>query len=178
MATLQRRQYQVFIDRPPKDVFEFHASLKNYARIAPAEQQEAILEENENAAALTNGMHIRWRMRLGGLWQVIETEICDLNCPSGFAERQVAGPFAQFLHRRRFAPFQSGTLFTETVEYAPVGPLGALADRLWMGKFFDSVFTQRHREAKRLLELLTQMRGRDVTASHLSPSAELPEDSV
>lgn len=174
MASLQRRQYQVFIDRSPQEVFDFHARLKNYARIAPAQQQEALIGADDVAAEITGGGRVRWRMRLGGLWQVVETEVCDFNPPSGFAERQVTGPFALFLHRRRFAPFQSGTLMTETVEYAPVGPLGALADRLWMGKFFDSVFAHRHRETKRLLELLTQIRGRDIKRDAAAPD-ETPD---
>ena len=158
MAGLQRRQYQVFIDRPPQDVFDFHSRLRNYARISPAEQQEALLV-GDSEIYLETGTNTQWRLRLGGRWQTVETQICEWNSPLGFTERQVVGPFAEFFHRRKFTTFQTGTLMTDTVEYAPLGALGALADRLWMGRFFDTLFAHRHREAKRLLELLTHIRG-------------------
>jgi ligand-binding SRPBCC domain-containing protein len=158
MATLIRRQYQIFVDRPPEAVFAFYTTPRNYARISP--EDAAFLLAEEPTTEPGPGEHLKWRVRVGGLWRTLETEIAEWSPPDGFLERQVRGPFAGWTHRRKYSPFQTGTLVSETIEYTPGGLLGALGDKLGYGAQLDDLFKHRHDEAKRLMETVTRIKGR------------------
>jgi ligand-binding SRPBCC domain-containing protein len=160
MATLIRRQYQIFVDRPPEAVFTFFTTPRNYGRITP--EETAFLLKSEPTTDLGPGAHLTWKVQVGGLWRILESEIFEWNPPDGFAERQVRGPFAGWIHRRKFSPFQTGTLINETIEYTPGGGplLAALADKLGYGAQLDDLFAHRHAEAKRLMETVTRIKGR------------------
>lgn len=156
---LLRRQYTIFIDRPPEAVFSFHANLKNHPRTCPPDQREEVIAGLETP--LENGARVTFRARHGGIWRTLEAEIADWNPPHGFTSRQVSGPFAVWIHRHKFTEFQTGTLMSDQIEYAiPAGPLGLLAERLWLGEHLDRFFAYRQKEAKRLLEQVGRIKGR------------------
>jgi ligand-binding SRPBCC domain-containing protein len=156
---VQRRLYQLFIDRPPEAVFEFHANLKNHPRINPPESREEVVSPLDTELAL--GVHLSFRTRYSGLWHPLESEVVEWNPPFSFVDRQVTGPFASWSHRHRFVAFQTGTLMTDQIEYTPAGgPLGNLAEWLYLGKRLDEFFHHRQAEAKRLLEQVGRIKGR------------------
>ncbi len=154
-----RKQYQIFIDRSPDAVFEFHASLKNHARLSRPEDQEEVLSPLDTEFEV--GVKVLFRAKHGGVWHKLESEIVEWNPPVGFTDRQVSGPFSSWLHRHRFTPFEKGTLMSDQIEYLPpAGALGALAEKLWLGKHLDDFFNHRQKEAKRILEQFTRIKGR------------------
>ncbi|HVK01911.1 MAG TPA: SRPBCC family protein [Armatimonadaceae bacterium] len=158
---LQRRQYQVFIDRVPEAVFAFHTNLRNHARLCPSDMPEEVLTDPEGAE-LAEGARVAYRITRGGIARPFNVEVFDWTPPHGWAVRQVEGPFASWTHRQRFAPFQGGTLLTDLIEYAPpAGPLGMLIDRLYLGAQMEKLFRHRQEEAKRLIERISRIKGRD-----------------
>jgi ligand-binding SRPBCC domain-containing protein len=164
-AQLQRRQYQVFIDRVPEAVFAFLASLRNHSRLCPADASEEVVAPSVDSE-LRVGERVALRVKRGGganaPWQSMVVEVTEYDPPHGFAWRQVEGPYAAWTHRRRLAPFQDGTLVTDIVEYLPTGgALGRLADKLGAGKQMDEAFRFRQQEAKRLIERISRIKGRD-----------------
>jgi ligand-binding SRPBCC domain-containing protein len=159
VANPQRRQYQIFIDRPQDAVFEFHATLKNRPRISKPDEFEEVLSPLDTELDL--GVKVSFRAKHGGVWHRLESEISEWNPPHDFVDRQISGPFALWTHRHRFVPFQTGTLMTDLIEYTPpAGALGLVAEKLWLGKHLDEFFRYRQAEAKRLLEQVTRIKGR------------------
>ena len=160
-GSVLRRQYQIFIDRPPQAVFDFFASRKNHARICPEGMDEQVLGDVETPLSQGAQMTVQTQ-RASSASRPMTTEINEWNPPHGFSEKQIVGPFASWTHRRKFTVFQTGTLLTETIEYAPLtgGPLGKIADKIWLGKRLDGFFNGRHKEAKRLLEQIGRIKGR------------------
>jgi len=155
-----RRQYQVFIDRAPEDVFAFQADLRNHARLSPPDQEEEVTGVSP-IGPLRLGSRVTFQAKHGGVRRNMEAEITEWNPPYGFTDRQVRGPFASWTHRHRFVAFQDGTLMTDLIEYeAPAGPLGALADKLWLGEHLEKFFNHRQQEAKRILERVGRIKGR------------------
>lgn len=111
---------------------------------------------------LANGAKVTVRVKMGGAWQKMELEVAEWSPPLGFVTRQIKGPFAQWSHRRRINDFQGGALMVDTVEYVPAaGPLGALTDRFLQGPQMDAHFQHRQQEAKRLMEIVGRIKGRD-----------------
>lgn len=150
MATPVRRQYQIYIERPPETVFAFLLDLKNHARLCPEEAlEEAFAQE---AAPLSEGSRVLLR---GGLWRERMVTVCDWTPPHGFVLRQAEGGWSL---RRRMVPFQEGALFTEVYEY-PAGPLGTLGERFGPGKRLDDWARFRQNELKRILERIGRIKG-------------------
>jgi len=153
----QRRQYTLFIERPPEAVFVFFADVKNHLRIAPPEAPEEIIFGQETTLAY--GINYRYRVKRNGILQTVEMEVTEWTPFHGFVEEQTAGSLALFIHRHRFAPFQNGTLMTDQIEFASASPLGALTDNLLLGTHFDRLFPLRQNEAKRILERIGRIKG-------------------
>lgn len=156
-----RRQYQIFIDRPPQAVFDFFTSRKNHARICPEGWDEEVLGDVETPLSQGAQMTVQTK-RAGSASRPMTTEISEWNPPHGWSEKQIVGPFVSYSHKCKCTAFQTGTLLTDTIEYAPPagGPLGKLADKIYLGKRLDTFFNGRHKEAKRLLEQIGRIKGR------------------
>lgn len=147
MATPVRRQYQIYIERPPEIVFAFLTDLKNQARLCPDEAvEEAFAQE---AAPLAEGARVLLR---GGIWRERTVTVCDWNPPHGFLLRQAEGAWSL---RRRIVAFEEGALLTEIYEYA-AGPLGT---RFGPGKRLDDWARHRQGELKRILERIGRIKG-------------------
>lgn len=148
---MTRRQYQIYIDRLPEQVWAFHTDLSNHPQMAPPGQQEQVLRGF--TSPLKHGARVVFRARHGGGWRTLEAQITEWEPPSLFVSRQVKGPFAAWTHRHKFSPFQHGTLMTDQIEYrAPFGVFGRIADWVWLRKHLDRTFAYRQQAAKRLLE--------------------------
>ncbi len=170
---LIRRHYQIFIDRAPDAVFAFFADPRNHARISPSGQEEELRLETiagtdggeAGTGLFTDGARATLRAS-GALARPMTVEVGEWNPPHGFILRQAAsggnGAFTAWAHRRKLTPFQTGTLLRDEIEYAvAAGPLGALADKAFLGARLDKAFHHRQAEAKRLLERIGRIKGRD-----------------
>lgn len=156
MAAPSRRQYQIYIERPVEVVFAFHADLANYSRIAPDEPFEELVAGG--VTALDQDVRAAFRVRQGALWRNMVRKVTLWTPPDSFTEEQVEGPYARWVHQHRFTPFQNGTLMADILEYE-VGPLGALTERMGLGKRIDEHFRHRQSAAKGLLERLGRIKG-------------------
>ena len=155
-----RRQYQIFIDRSPDAVWDFFALLKNHPRLCPAENREEITSGLTNAP-LELGERFTLQTRWSGAWKPLEAEVTEWSEPYSSVFTQTMGPYTSWLLRRKLTPFQTGTLFAEIVEYRPApGPMGVLAEKLWLGPQIEALFTHRQKEAKRILENVGRIKGR------------------
>ena len=78
----------------------------------------------------------------------------DFRWLQGFCDVQLSGPFRYWRHCHTVQPHGDGTLLHDAVTYElPLGPLGALADKLFVRRQLAAAFRFRHR---RTLELLAQ----------------------
>lgn len=157
MAAPSRRQYQIYIERPVEVVFAFHADLANHARLAPDDSPFEELASG-TGTTLEVGACVAFRMRHGARWRTMIRKVTVWTPPDGFAEEQIEGPYARWVHQHRFTPFQNGTLMADILEYE-VGPLGALTERMGLGKRIDEHFRHRQSAAKSLLERLGRIKG-------------------
>ena len=76
----------------------------------------------------------------------------DFHWLEGFCDIQLRGPFAYWRHCHNLVATPTGTQLTDAVEYTPpLGPLGSLANTLFLRRQLAATFAYRHR---RTLELL------------------------
>ncbi len=78
----------------------------------------------------------------------------DFRWLQGFCDIQTRGPFAYWRHCHTLTPTPTGTHLTDAVTYTPpFGPLGTLANALFLKHQLAATFRLRHR---RTLEILAQ----------------------
>ncbi len=72
------------------------------------------------------------------------TEIARVKDLISFSDEQLVGPYAQWHHTHTFVEKDSGVEMTDEVKYAiPLGPLGRLANWLFVGRQVNRIFDHR-----------------------------------
>lgn len=100
------------------------------------------------------GEHVTWEAKHLGVRQRLESRITEFERPRRFCDEQVRGAFAWFRHEHRFEAAGPGvTRITDVFEYAaPLGPLGWLAERLFLTRYMRRQLETRNRHLKAALE--------------------------
>ena len=134
----------------PAEVFEFFGDALNLEAITPPWLRFRVITPRpismgpgtliEYRLAL-HRVPIRWLTRIE-LWEPGER----------FVDRQLRGPYRLWHHTHSFEPHPRGTLMRDTVRYSlPLGALGALAQRAFVGRDVERIFEfRRHAVRNRL----------------------------
>ncbi len=156
---LERTQ---LVRRPREHVFAFFADPANLGAITPPWLRFRIVEA---PARLARGSLLAYRLSLFRVPIAWRTEIVAWQPPRSFTDVQLAGPYPLWEHNHRFASVPEGTEVYDHVRYrVPGGPLAPLVQRLFVGRWLDTIFSYR---SKRLAELLPPVR---TSAGDASPS--------
>jgi ligand-binding SRPBCC domain-containing protein len=71
--------------------------------------------------------------------------------PNRFVDVQLKGPYQLWHHTHTFQPRDGGTHMTDVVNYAlPLGPLGAIAHALMVGRDVEGIFDFRREKIQRI----------------------------
>lgn len=102
---------------------------------------------------MNEGMMIHYRVRIPYLgirsWV---SRIYDVVEGHSFVDEQVAGPYKYWHHHHVIEPVDNGVLFTDRITYLPpFGPVGTLANRLFVRKSLNRIFTYREERIHELL---------------------------
>ena len=140
-------------------VFAFVTDLRNHRRVVPPQTQEQLLDAGDGPMRV--GSVVRMRARYGGVRWTLASRITVFDPPGGdhpesayFRDEQVRGPFAVWRHDHWFASTSAeSTRLTDRFTYAaPLGPLGRLAERLWLDARMRHLLEYMQTAEKRLLE--------------------------
>ena len=136
---VHRLEREQVLAQPLQDVFAFFAQAGNLERITPPWLGFEMLTPNPIGMGL--GTQIEYRLHLHRVpirW-VSRIEVWDEGrC---FVDRQLHGPYRLWHHRHEFATVTTGTLVRDQVDYAlPLGPLGELAQRLFVRRDLRQIF--------------------------------------
>lgn len=128
-----------WIDRPVGEVFAFFADAGNLERITPPELRFRI--RSPLPIEMKVGALIEYRLALFGVPFGWRTEISCWAPPQRFVDRQLAGPYRQWIHTHEFSAERGGTRMRDAVEYSlPLAPLGLVAlplIRRQLARIFD-----------------------------------------
>jgi len=146
-AQLLREQ---FIPAAPERVWEFFATPRNLDELTPPDLRFRIVSEVPEK--MYPGLLIEYRISpLAGVWLRWLTEIRHLREGSYFVDEQRLGPYRLWYHEHHFAAAPGGVRMTDRVTYEiGWGPLGWLAERLWVRRQLERIFDYRARKVAAL----------------------------
>jgi ligand-binding SRPBCC domain-containing protein len=109
------------------------------------------------AAPLHNPMElgdtVTWEACHFGIRQCLTARITHRDPPRCFVDKQVRGAFASFTHTHEFEPAAGGTTVIDTFAYtSPLGPLGRIADALFLRRYMQRLLQDRALHLKRITE--------------------------
>lgn len=138
------------IDRPLPVVFDFFSRPANLEAITPPWLRFSIL--GMEPTEVTVGTVIPYRLRLHGIPLIWVSQIEEFEPERVFVDRQLIGPYKQWLHRHEFEADGEGTVIRDIVRYElPFGRLGALAEQLFVRRDVRRIFDHRRATIERLL---------------------------
>ena len=131
-----------FVARPVADLFPFFASPENLRRITPSSMGFEFLTDDRDMRV---GLEIRYRIRpILSIPVTWTTVITAFDPPTGFRDSQRGGPYRSWEHSHTFEAVTGGTIVRDEVTYSvPFGPLGDLANRLFVRDELRRIFRYR-----------------------------------
>ena len=135
----------------PRDrVFEFFADAGNLELITPPQLAFHIL--TPQPIKMAEGALIDYRLKLRGLPMMWRTEIAVWEPPRLFVDRQLSGPYKQWIHTHTFTELgASETLIEDEVRYRlPLEPFGDIGHFL-VKRELEEIFDFRQQKVAELL---------------------------
>lgn len=137
------------IGRPLPEVFEFFSRAANLERITPPWLSFSIV--GTEPAEVASGTVVPYRLRLHGLPLIWVSQIEQFERGRMFVDRQLIGPYRQWIHRHEFEADGEHTVIRDEVRYElPLGRVGTLAG-LFVRRDVERIFAYRQQTIERLL---------------------------
>lgn len=126
-----------------EDCFRLSLSVDAHTASMSASGERAVAGVTHGEMDLSDT--VTWRARHFGLPVRMTSKITELDRPYRFVDEQLAGPFAHWHHEHLFTPVDGGTHMVDVIDFrAPLGPLGALVDRLFLTRYMTKLIRQRN----------------------------------
>jgi ligand-binding SRPBCC domain-containing protein len=99
------------------------------------------------------GEEVTWSAKHFGVRQRLTSRITAFDRPRRFRDSLVRGAFARFDHDHIFEPTETGTRMIDVFDYnAPLGPLGRLAEALFLDRYMRRLLAVRGAGVKQAAE--------------------------
>lgn len=141
-----RLQTQLWLPQPREEIFNFFSDPSNLDRLTPPWLHFEIL--TPKSVEMNAGTLLDYRLRLHGIRLRWQSEIFVWEPPNRFIDRQIKGPYRQWVHEHNFSAHQGGTLVGDSVTYSVPG--GRIIQKLLVAPDLDRVFGYRHKILKEL----------------------------
>ena len=129
------------VDAPLAETFAFFSKAANLGLITPAAMKFSI---QGAIPPMAKGAAIDYRVRVGPLPVRWRTRIASWEPGRRFVDLQEAGPYRLWWHEHTFHADGERTVMEDRVYYAPpLGVLGRLANRLFIGPTLRKIFQYR-----------------------------------
>ena len=133
--------------------WDFFSNPKNLEAITPDHMGFKITSEEPGRCY--SGQIISYNIRpLPFFKSSWVTEITFINAPHSFIDEQRFGPYSMWHHEHMFEETANGVLITDKVSYKiPLGPLGKLANALFVRNQLIKIFEYRYKKLEMLFPM-------------------------
>ena len=139
------------ISAPLERCFDLARSIDHHLESMRGSGERAVA--GVTSGLIGPGQDVTWEGRHFGVRLRFTSRITAFRPPTYFQDSMIAGPFAAFVHDHYFEVEQGKTTIRDRIEFrSPLGPLGALVDRLVLGPYLQRLVTKRNQAIKRAAE--------------------------
>lgn len=153
--TPRRLEFTAIVPRSLSETWAFFSRPENLEKLTP-EDVSFKIKTPVQGVEMYPGMAIQYRVSpFPGVGMDWVTEITQIQQHKYFVDDQRVGPFALWHHQHHFrALSDEKTEMKDILHYqAPFGPLGTLADWLFVRKQVEGIFTAREEAIQRLFPI-------------------------
>ena len=139
------------IDAPAERCFDLARDVGAHLRSTAGTGERAV--GGVTIGLLELGDEVTWEARHLGIRQRLTARISRFERPVLFEDVMVRGAFASLRHVHEFLPRDGGTTMIDTFTFtSPLGPVGAIVDRLFLAGYMRRLLVSRANELKRMAE--------------------------
>lgn len=139
------------IQAPIEICFDLARNVEVHTETTAKTQERAVGGVTEGLMEL--GDTVTWEATHLGIRQKLTSRIIQMEKYSIFVDVMVKGAFASFTHTHLFEEDQNATVMTDIFEYtSPFGPVGRVADRLFLEAYMTNFISSRAEELARIAE--------------------------
>jgi ligand-binding SRPBCC domain-containing protein len=136
---------------PPSRCFDLARDVDLHQRSTAASHERAVA--GVTSGLLGAGDQVTWEATHFGVRQRLTSRITEFDPPSRFVDEMVRGAFRRFRHEHQFLAVEPGTEMVDIFDYtSPLGPLGRLADRLFLRQYMNRLLRDRNAYLKHVAE--------------------------
>ncbi len=133
---------ETWIAAPAEICFDLARSVEAHVGSTSKTNERAVAGVTSGLLAL--GDTVTWEARHLGLVQRLTSKMTRVERPRLFVDEMVKGAFASFTHLHEFEDARGGTLMIDTFVYrSPLGPLGVIADKVFLERYMRRLLTER-----------------------------------
>ncbi|MBX9678647.1 MAG: SRPBCC family protein [Gemmataceae bacterium] len=141
---------EMWLPRPIDEVFPFFADAGNLDAITPPWLHFHIV--TPRPIDMKAGALIDYKLRVRGIPITWRTEITHWEPPYRFVDRQLKGPYRQWIHEHTFEEKDGGTIIRDKIDYAAPGwLLEPIIHGLFVGPDVRKIFAYRQEKIRELL---------------------------
>ncbi|WP_027088043.1 SRPBCC family protein [Cohnella panacarvi] len=153
-------QLSQFIRAPIEVCFDLSRSIELHMESTSHTNERAIKGRTSGLIAL--GETVTWEATHFGIRQRLASMITEFDPPYRFVDEMVSGAFKRFRHVHTFESRDGGTLMTDAFDYtSPFGPLGRLADRMFLRSYMERLLLRRNEYIRNKAESLYAVSGEE-----------------
>lgn len=144
-------ELKMVVAAPIERVFDLSRCIELHVRSTDATSEVPV-------AGVTSGLmvlddEVTWEATHLGVRQRLTSRITAFERPSHFRDSMVQGAFHSFDHDHFFRQVEGGTLLQDRFDYrSPLGPLGLLADLLFLERYMEGFLRRRNEVIKATAE--------------------------
>jgi ligand-binding SRPBCC domain-containing protein len=142
---------ETHIRAPREACFDAARDMRLHAESAEGTGEHIV--EAPESGMLELGDEVEFEGRHFGIALRLRSKIIEYDRPTRFVDEMQRGPFARLRHTHEFFDHPEGTLMVDTFNFAsPLGPLGAIADHLFVARHLRKFAAERNEFLKSKLE--------------------------
>ena len=149
-------KHMQFVKAPIEVCFDLARNVDIHIKTTAETKEKAV--DGVTQGLLREGDTVTWEATHFGIKQRLTAKVIHMKQPTEFVDIMVKGAFKSFTHTHRFVEKGGGTLMIDIFEYkSPFGPLGIIADKLFLARYMESFIIGRAKELKRLRKLMNNL---------------------
>jgi len=144
-------QLETNIAAPVERVFDLARNIDAHTSTTEGTGERAV--DGRTSGLIEAGETVTWEAKHLGVRQRLTSKITAMERPDFFVDEMQQGAFTSMHHRHEFTADGEGTLMRDIFEFtAPLGPLGWLAEKLFLTAYIKKFLVQRNAKLKSMAE--------------------------